>query len=178
MSRIGKLPVEIPGGVTVNISASEVTVQGPKGGLTRKLGTGVKVNQEESNLVVSLLNEEKQSLANFGTTRAHLQNMVNGVCEPWVKTLELVGVGYNASMSGKKIKLQVGFSHDVFVEVPENVNATVEKTKITLNSVCKDSVGGLAAAIRKVCPPEPYLGKGIRYSDEVVKRKAGKAGAK
>ena len=178
MSRIGKIPVEIPAGVTVSVDGYNLAVKGPKGSLEHKLGSGVKVEVGEKEAVVELVKNDPQGRANYGTTRAIVANMVHGVTTGWTKELELQGVGYTASLSGNKLKLVVGYSHDVFIEIPKIVQCKVQKTNITLESIDKQVVGNLAASIRKVKPPEPYLGKGIRYVGEQVRRKAGKAGKK
>ncbi len=178
MSRIGKLPVEIPAGVTVNIGASEIAVQGPKGKLNYVWGTGVSVKQEGKNVIIGVLAADRQAKANYGTTRAQILNMVKGVTKGWQKALELNGVGFTAKLNGKTLVLACGYSHEVKVEIPAGVTAKVEKTRIDLDGANREEIGTLAATIREVCPPEPYLGKGIKYSDEVIRRKAGKTGKK
>lgn len=176
MSRIGKLPVEVPQGVKATISGDTVLVEGPKGKLSYDVKSGVKVELVESQVVVKLEGSDSQARANYGTTRAIINNMVQGVSKGWQKVLELHGVGYTAKQQGNDIVLSVGFSHDVTMEIPQGVSAKIAKTSIELESTDRELVGTFAAKIRDVQPPEPYLGKGIRYAGEKVRRKAGKAG--
>jgi len=178
MSRVGKQPIKIPDGVKVAIMQGQVEVAGPRDKLVHTLGSGVSVANEDGHIVVNMVGRDKQAKANFGTTRALLNNMVEGVTKGWKRSLELSGVGFNAKMSGQTLTLVVGFSHDVNMEIPKEVNCVVTKTTIQLESSDKELVGSIAAKIRGVKPPEPYLGKGIKYSDEVVRRKAGKTGKK
>ena len=179
MSRIGKQPIKIPEKVKISVSGGVVTVEGPKGSLKYTLGRGVSVAVENGTLSVSCANiKDTQSKADFGTARAKINNMVKGVTEGWKRSLELTGVGYTAALSGQILVLTVGFSHDVKLPIPAVVKCAVEKTKISLESPDRDTLGVFAAKIRKVQPPEPYLGKGIRYSDEVVRRKQGKTAKK
>lgn len=174
MSRVGKQPVEIPSGVTAKVADGVVSVQGSKGQLEHKVPAGVSVVQEEGSLSVVLEGSDRQARSNYGTTRSYLANMVKGVTEGWTKAVELHGVGYTAKLSGQVLTLTVGFSHDVNIDVPDIVNCKVQKTTIDFESCDKHAVGQLAAKVRAVCPPEPYLGKGIRYVGEHVRRKAGK----
>ena len=174
MSRVGKQPVVLPDGVKASIVDGVVSIEGPKGKLEYKPVDKINVVLEDSKLIVSATSEDKETQAHFGTTRAHLNNMAKGVTEGWKRSLELNGVGFTASLSGDKLKLSVGYSHDVFVKIPEGVNCKVQKTNIDLESKDKQLLGNLAASIRRTCPPEPYLGKGIKYSDEQIRRKAGK----
>jgi large subunit ribosomal protein L6 len=176
MSRIGKLPVEVPQGVKATISGDTVLVEGPKGKLSYDVKSGVKVEVVESQVVVKLEGSDSQARANYGTTRAIINNMVQGVSKGWQKVLELHGVGYTAKQQGNDIVLSVGFSHDVTMTIPQGVSAKIAKTSIELESTDRELVGTFAAKIRDVQPPEPYLGKGIRYAGEKVRRKAGKAG--
>ncbi len=176
MSRIGKLPVEVPQGVKATVSGDTVLVEGPKGKLSYDVKSGVKVELAESQVVVKLEGSDSQARANYGTTRAIINNMVQGVSKGWQKVLELHGVGYTAKQQGNDIVLSVGFSHDVIMTIPQGVSAKVAKTSIELESTNRELVGTFAAKIRDVQPPEPYLGKGIRYAGEKVRRKAGKAG--
>lgn len=176
MSRIGKLPVEVPQGVKATVSGDTVLVEGPKGKLSYDVKSGVKVELTDSQVVVKLEGSDSQARANYGTTRAIINNMVHGVSKGWQKVLELHGVGYTAKQQGNDIVLSVGFSHDVTMTIPQGVSAKVAKTSIELESTDRELVGTFAAKIRDVQPPEPYLGKGIRYAGEKVRRKAGKAG--
>ncbi|MCB9029827.1 MAG: 50S ribosomal protein L6 [Deltaproteobacteria bacterium] len=176
MSRIGRQPIDLPQGVQASISPVAVSIQGPKGKLEMKLGQGVVVKNEDSKIVVSTDTNSKQAKANWGTTRNTIANMVHGVSEGWKRDLELHGVGYNASLNGNVLNLNVGLSHEVKMEIPAAITAKVQKTTIELESADKQLLGNFAAKIRKVRPPEPYLGKGIRLAGEQVRRKAGKAG--
>lgn len=183
MSRIGKKPIDLPDKVTASISGSSVTIEGPKGSLECGVSNNVQVKQEEKQLIFELTkscNPNNPNIkAEYGTSRALVSNAVAGVTEGWKRSLELHGVGYNAKLAGKELELSVGYSHKVKFTVPNEVNCQIEKnTIILLESINKQILGNFAAKIRKSCPPEPYLGKGIRYSDEKVRRKAGKAGGK
>lgn len=179
MSRIGKMPVTLPAGVKALISEGTVNVEGPKGKLDFKPGSGVSVAIANGVLTVTCLEENnKQAAANYGTARAIINNMVLGVSTGWKRALELNGVGFVAKVAADKLTLTVGYSHDVILPIPSVVKAVVEKNKIELESCDRAILGNFAATIRKVNPPEPYLGKGIKYSDEVVRRKAGKTGKK
>ncbi len=177
MSRIGKQPIEIPSGVEVSVAASTVTVKGPKGSLERKLTDRVGVKVEDGTVLVERFDDERASRSQHGLFRALIANMVVGVSEGYKKELSIQGVGYRAAMKGSSLELQVGFSHSVLLDTPEGVAIEVpEPTKIMVSGIDKELVGQTAANIRKVKPPEPYKGKGIRYVDEYVRRKAGKAG--
>ena len=177
MSRIGKKPVAIPAGVTVEIDGHTVTVKGPKGALTRELNTNILVEVNESEVVFTRPNESKTNRSLHGTTRSIVNNMVIGVSEGFKKELELIGVGYRAQKQGEKLVLSVGLSHPVEFESSEGVSFEVPaNTKIIVEGFNKEKVGELAANIRSVRPPEPYKGKGIRYTDEIVRRKEGKTG--
>lgn len=178
MSRVGKKPVAIPGGVQVTVAENKVSVKGPKGSLETGIGGGVSVIQEGNTLIVNKTGEDKQSAANYGTTRAHIQNMVAGVTTGWKRALELSGVGFTARLDGEVLTLAVGYSHEVKLLIPAGLKCNVNRTTIELEGCSRELVGQVAARIRKVCPPEPYLGKGIKYSDEKVRRKAGKTGKK
>ena len=178
MSRIGKKPIEVPADVTVTIADGNfVTVKGPKGELTNTFNTDIKIEQEANVITLIRPSESKEHRSIHGTTRSLIDNMVTGVSKGFEKTLELVGVGYRASLQGTKLVLNVGYSHPVEftpeagieVEVPAN-------TKIIVRGINKERVGALASNIRKVRPPEPYKGKGIRYEGEIVRRKEGKTG--
>lgn len=180
MSRVGRKPIIIPNGVEVQIDGRIVQVKGPKGPLTCETSPLVQValKEEDGNkiIAVSVTDEfEKQQRAQWGTTRALIQNMITGVTEGFEKQLEVNGVGFRANMQGKNLVLTVGFSHPVPVEIPENVQASVDGNMITLKSIDKQLVGETAAYIRSIKKPEPYKGKGIKYKEEVIRRKAGKA---
>jgi large subunit ribosomal protein L6 len=179
MSRVGKKPIEIPAGVTVVIQGSSVTVKGPKGELSRQFSPKIKIEQQGAELLISRPNDEKESRALHGTTRAILSNMVTGVTKGFEKTLDLVGVGYRAQKQGNKLVLNVGYSHPVEIEPEKGIDIEVPvNTKIIVKGTDKERVGAIAANIRDVRPPEPYKGKGIRYEKEVVRRKEGKTGKK
>ena len=175
MSRIGKQLINIPAGVTVINNNNIVTVTGPKGELKLNLPIKINVEIKDNQIMVTRVSEDKKTKANHGTTRAHLNNMIKGVVELWKKELEIKGTGYKASLMGNKIKLNVGFIHPVDVEAPTGVFFEVpEDTKIIITGINKTHVGQVASNIRKIRPPEPYKGKGIRYANEFIKLKAGK----
>jgi large subunit ribosomal protein L6 len=177
MSRIGLLPIKVPAGVEVTLSEGEVHVKGPKGQLTQSIPTQMTVELKDGQVLVSRPNDEKDSRALHGLTRTLINNMVEGVTTGYRKTLEITGVGYRAARVGPAISLTVGFSHPVMYAPPPGISFEVETpTRFHVVGYDKQLVGEMAAQIRKVRPPEPYLGKGIRYSDERVRRKAGKAG--
>lgn len=177
MSRIGKLPIVISETVTITLKEGGVEVAGPKGKLLISLSPQVEVTLSEDKKTLTVLAKNSDDKAIWGTTRALLANAVCGVSTEWQKTLEMVGVGYKAIVKGTILELAAGFSHLVKFEIPEGVTITVaDNTKITVSGVSKQLVGLTAAKIRKVRKPEPYKGKGIKYSDEVIRRKAGKAG--
>lgn len=177
MSRIGEAPINIPSSVNISIEGQEVVVKGPLGELSFQFPGVVKVEMEDQQLVVKLKKGESGAKAMHGLTRSLIANMVVGVDQGWQKKLELVGVGFRAQLAGDKLTLNVGYSHPVDVTAPAGITFKVEdNTKITVSGIDKQSVGQVAATIRKVRPPEPYKGKGIRYSGEYVRRKAGKAG--
>ena len=179
MSRIGRKAITLPAGVTAQISTAEVVVNGPKGQLKVEVFPGVIVAQEETSLNVSRKNDERQTRAYHGLVRSMLQNSVLGVSEGYKKTLKLIGTGYRVSMKGAGISLALGFSHPVDVVAPQGIKITVEgNDTIHIEGIDKQAVGQIAANIRKIRPPEPYKGKGVRYVDEVVRRKAGKAASK
>ena len=175
MSRIGKQPIKLPEGVTLEVSGQTVKVSGPKGTLERELARGLKVKIDKDLVIVSPKKTDRKHKALHGTFRALIANMVKGVSEGWSKELELVGIGYKVETSGKDIILNVGFSHPVKIEAQEGIIFETEKTQITIKGIDKELVGKVAAEIRRVRPPEPYKGKGIRYKDEIVRRKPGKA---
>ena len=177
MSRVGKKPIEIPAGVTVNLNGNVVTVKGPKGELTRTFNPDMEIKVEENIINVSRPSESKEHRALHGTTRALLSNMVEGVSKGFEKALELIGVGYRAQKQGNKLVLNVGYSHPVEITPEAGLEVEVPaNTKIIVKGTSKERVGALAANIRDVRRPEPYKGKGIRYEGEFVRRKEGKTG--
>ncbi len=177
MSRIGRQPVRIPDGVNVNCRSGEVSVKGPKGQLAQRLPAAVAVSVEDGEVRLTRADDKKATRALHGLARALVNNMVTGVSRGFAKELEILGVGYRAEVKGGKLVLAVGFSHPVEVEVPQEIVVSVEQnTRIRVEGIDKQRVGQFAADVRKVRPPEPYKGKGIRYVDEHVRRKVGKAG--
>ena len=177
MSRIGKAPVEVPGGVNVEISGRSVKVTGPRGELTVPVGRGVEVRKENGSIVLERASDTPDHKAMHGLTRSLIQNAVTGVTEGFSKTLQIAGVGYRAALQGRDVNLQVGYSHPVLISPREGVEFEVPNaTTIVVRGIDKQRVGQMAAELRKVRPPEPYKGKGIRYSDEQIRRKVGKAG--
>jgi large subunit ribosomal protein L6 len=180
MSRIGKLPIPIPDGVQVNIQGQQVSVKGPKGSLDLAANPAIQVQLEEHRLVCRRSSEAKSHKALHGLTRALLANMVRGVLQGFERKLELVGVGYRASMLGPgNLNLTLGYSHPIIYPVPKGVAIEVkDQTQITVSGIDKQLVGSVAAKIRSFRPPEPYKGKGVKYAEERIRRKAGKAGAK
>jgi large subunit ribosomal protein L6 len=175
MSRIGKQPVNIPEGVQVSIKDNVIEVSGPKGKLTENLVPNVNVEIKDKEVLVSVKNEtNKEERSRWGLQRSLINNMVVGVTEGFTKQLEVNGVGYKVVLQGKKIVLNVGYSHSVNYDLPEVVDAKIEKNVITLTSHNKQVVGQVAAEIRSVKKPEPYKGKGIKYMEEVIRRKEGK----
>lgn len=175
MSKIGKQPVKLPEGVTIKITDNIVSIIGPKGTLERKLPHGFEVEEKDGFLTVKPVNNTYSLSPNYGTTRALLANAVLGVSTGWKKVLELVGAGYRAEVSGKTLILTVGFSHPVKIEAPEGISFKVEKMTIIIEGADREVVGQVAAVVRGARPPEPYKGKGIKYQDEIIRRKAGKA---
>lgn len=175
MSRIGRMPITIPTGVSVTIDSDLVNITGQKGSLIVKVPFKINVEVKENIVYVSRLSEDKKVKACHGATRAHINNAILGVQTPWKKEMEIKGTGYKASVNGNKLKLLVGFIHPVEIVAPEGIFFEVpEETKIIITGVNKTIVGQVASNIRKVRPPEPYKGKGIRYVDEFIKLKAGK----
>jgi large subunit ribosomal protein L6 len=175
MSRVGKAPIQIPSGVNVTIGDGVVKVKGPKGELTSPILKGTEPKLDGSTLTVSQVEETNEAHAMFGTMRALLANMVTGVTEGFHKNLDIIGVGYTAELKGKALQLKLGFSHPVLFEPPQGIEIEVpEPTRIVVKGIDKQLVGQTAADIRAFRPPEPYKGKGIRYHDEYVRRKAGK----
>ena len=179
MSRIGRMPIAVPAGVTVDIAENNhVTVKGPKGTLERSLPTEMEIKLEGSEVIVTRPNDLKKMKSLHGLTRTLIHNMVIGVMEGYEKVLEVNGVGYRASKSGKTLTLNLGFSHPVEMIDPEGLESTVDGNKIIIKGIDKEKVGQYAAEIRDKKRPEPYKGKGIKYADEVIRRKVGKTGKK
>jgi large subunit ribosomal protein L6 len=178
MSRIGRKAIAIPQGVTVQRAGGEVQVRGPKGQLTGKLPPTVEMEVAEGEVKFARKDERKAARAHHGLARAMVANMVRGVTEGFSRELAIEGVGYRAEASGKKLTLSLGFSHPVVIEVPEGLSVAVEGTnRIKIAGIDREQVGQFAAELRSIRPPEPYKGKGVRYADERVRRKVGKAGA-
>ena len=178
MSRVGKQPVELPDGVSVSINNNELTVKGPKGELHREFDPAMTIAQEDGQLVVTRPTDQRHHRALHGLTRALIQNMVIGVTEGYEKRLRIIGTGYRAEKIGDNVRLSLGFSHDIEVVPPPSIKFTVEDRGqlLIIESTNKELLGMIAADIRKLRPPEPYKGKGVRYEGEYVKQKAGKAG--
>jgi large subunit ribosomal protein L6 len=177
MSRIGKMPIPLPAGVTVAIDGQNVAVKGPKGELALTVSEPIKITLEDNSVIVSRPDDEAKSKSLHGLTRTLIANQVHGVSTGFTKTLEIVGTGYRAASKGSNLELALGFSHPVVVEPPQGITLTVEgNTKIIVSGVDKQAVGEVAANIRKIRKPEPYKGKGVRYEGEKVRRKAGKSG--
>jgi len=180
MSRIGKAPITVPGGVDVTISGADVTVKGPKGSLSRTLPGAISVRQDDGQLVVERPNDERDNRALHGLSRTLVNNMVVGVTEGFSKELEIIGVGYRAEAQGpEKLRLALGFSHPVLLDAPSGITFEVpSQTRVIVRGIDKELVGQVAADIRAIRKPEPYKGKGVRYLGEKVRRKAGKTGKK
>ena len=179
MSRIGKVPIPIPDKVNVTIKGQAVTVKGPKGELSRELTPEVAIEQADNVVTVTRRNESRVARQRHGLSRTLVANMVEGVSKGFEKKLQIQGVGYRAQVQGRNLILNVGYSNPVTIEPPEGIQVAVESnTNVTVSGINKEVVGNTAARIRAVRPPEPYKGKGIRYADEFVRRKVGKAGKK
>ncbi len=179
MSRIGKRPIPIPDKVTVTLDGNAVKVKGPKGELSRTLTPQVSVEQDNGVVTVNRINESRIARQQHGLSRTLVANMVEGVSQGFEKKLEIQGVGYRASVSGKNLTLNVGYSNPVTIEPPDGISVAVEgNTNVIVSGIDKEVVGTIAAKIRAVRPPEPYKGKGIRYAGELVRRKVGKTGKK
>ena len=177
MSRVGMVPVEIPSGVDLTVDGSTVRVKGPKGELSRTFHERVKIEVEDNRAVVTRVDESRMSRSLHGLSRTLLANMVTGVVNGYQKELTVVGVGYRAQLRGSGLVMQLGFSHPVEIDAPEGIIfESPQPTRIVIKGIDKQQVGQVAAEIRRIRPPEPYKGKGIRYNDEKVRRKAGKAG--
>lgn len=175
MSRIGKLPIKIPEGVKIEIEGDKIKALGPRGSLEKKLPSGIVMEKSDDELRLTSQMEGKKAMSIYGTTRSLIANMVRGVADGWSKTLEMVGTGYRAETVGETLSLSVGYSQPVKVIAPPGITFTVVKTDITVGGVDREIVGLIAAKIRKIRIPEPYKGKGIKYKDEIIRRKAGKA---
>ena len=177
MSRIGRLPIAVPSSVDVTIDGTQVTVKGPKGTLSRRLHPDITVSREETSLVVTRPTEQKTHKQLHGLTRTLVNNMVVGVTDGYRKGLEITGVGYRATLNGRKLTLNLGYSHPIEIEPPEGISFEVENpTRLAVVGIDKELVGQMAARIRSTRKPEPYKGKGVRYAGEQIRRKAGKAG--
>lgn len=175
MSRIGKKPIEVPKGVTISRNGNVLKVKGPKGELQQKLVSNISVEVKENEVIVTRPDDSKQNKSLHGLTRALIQNMVTGVTASYSKTLDIVGVGYRAELKGKNLLLNIGYSHPVYIIPPDEVTIEVpNQTQIVISGSDKQLVGQLAAKIRSIRKPEPYKGKGIKYSNEIIQRKAGK----
>ena len=179
MSKVGKLPVAIPAGVIVNVADNVMTVKGPKGELKQAFSSNIKIDVQSNEVVLSTLNETKQAGADHGLYRSLLSNMVKGVSVGFTKTLVITGVGYRAEVKGKELVMNLGYSSDYIVIIPEGITVTTTPDgKVTIAGIDKQLVGEFSSQIRKLRKPEPYKGKGIRYDNEVIRRKVGKTGVK
>lgn len=178
MSRIGKRPIEIPSGVEVKLGAETIEVKGPKGTLQTPADSNVRYEVEGSQVVITRSDDSRVAASRHGLRRTLLANCIEGVTKGFEKGLEVIGVGYKVSVQGPKVVLNVGYSHPVEFDLPKGIEAKVEGSKLTIMGIDKQLVGEVAAQIRRVRPPEPYKGKGIKYIDETIRRKAGKSGAK
>jgi large subunit ribosomal protein L6 len=179
MSRIGKIPVKVPSGVTVSFADEVMTVEGPRGKLTQKYHSLIKFENKGAEIIVTRENEEKQTKAYHGLYRNLLNNMVTGVSAGFSRSLVVNGVGYRAEVQGKLLVMSLGYSSDIYMGIPDDITVTADANgKVTVNGIDKQKVGELASQIRKLRLPEPYKGKGIRYEDEQIRRKVGKSGVK
>ncbi len=176
MSRVGKLPIAIPAGVTITVDPDFITVTGSKGSLKQFTMPGVNVSVEDNQIIVTRENDEPKNRAKHGLMRALLANLVTGVTTGFSKKLEINGVGFRVALAGNTLKMNLGFSHEVTYDLPQGVTATVEGLNITISGIDKQQVGQVAAEIRALKKPEPYKGKGIKYADERIVRKSGKSG--
>ncbi|MEV8249309.1 50S ribosomal protein L6 [Microbacterium sp. NPDC076768] len=177
MSRIGRLPIDVPADVTISVNGREVAVKGPKGELTLTVANPIEVAVEENQILVSRPDDERESRSLHGLTRTLINNNIIGVTQGYTKGLEVVGTGYRVQQKGSSVEFALGFSHPVLIDPPAGITLTVEgTTKLTVSGIDKQAVGEAAANIRKIRKPEPYKGKGVRYAGEVVRRKAGKSG--
>tara|TARA_A100001011_G_C14301543_1_gene840987 strand:+ start:785 stop:1327 length:543 start_codon:yes stop_codon:yes gene_type:complete len=174
LSRVGNSPISVPKEVSINIQGENISVSGPKGNLDFTFNSNIIVENNDNKIIVSRKFDSAQNRALHGTTRQMINNLVQGVNQGFSKKLELIGVGYQASMEGKRLKLQLGYSHDIFFDTPDEITITVEKNILKVEGINKQLVGAVAAKIRSFRKPEPYKGKGVRYIDEYVKIKQGK----
>jgi large subunit ribosomal protein L6 len=177
MSRIGRKPLPMPKGVTLTQKAGGVAVKGPKGELSKHVPEGITIKIEGDKILVLRADDERQSRSKHGLMRAHLANMVKGVTDGWVRELEINGVGYRAEVAGDTLTMALGYSHPVVFKLPKGITGKVEKNRIALSGADRDLLGQTAAKVRELRPPEPYKGKGVKYVEEHIKRKVGKAGA-
>jgi large subunit ribosomal protein L6 len=177
MSRIGRKILPMPKGVTLSQKPGSVSVKGPKGELTKAVPAGITIKTEADKIQVSRADDSHENRSLHGLVRAHLANMVKGVTDGWTRELEINGVGYRAEVTGDAMTMALGYSHPIVFKLPKGVSAKVEKNRIMLTSADRDLVGQTAAKVRELRPPEPYKGKGVKYMEEVIKRKVGKAGA-
>lgn len=177
MSRIGRLPIDIPAGVDITVDGDQITVKGPKGELTQRVAEPIQVQVEDGQVQVTRPDDERESRSLHGLTRTLIHNDIVGVTEGYTKGLEVVGTGYRVQAKGNSLEFALGFSHPVVVEAPEGISFAVEgNNKVTVSGISKQAVGEVAANLRKLRKPEPYKGKGVRYAGEHIRRKAGKAG--
>ena len=176
MSRIGRAPIAIPAGVEVVVDGSTVTVKGAKGTLSRTMNSNITITKDGDTIVVTRPNDQKENRSLHGLTRTLIANMIEGVSNGYKKELEINGIGYRAEVKGTALVMKIGFSHDVIMDAPEGVSVEVNGNKVTVSGADKQKVGQFAAEIREKRPPEPYKGKGIKYVDEYIRRKEGKAG--
>ena len=176
MSRIGRAPIAIPAGVEVVVDGSTVTVKGAKGTLSRTMNSNITITKDGDTITVTRPNDQKENRSLHGLTRTLIANMIEGVSNGFKKELEINGIGYRAEVKGNALWMKIGFSHDVIMEAPEGVTVEVNGNKVTVSGADKQKVGQFAAEIREKRPPEPYKGKGIKYVDEYIRRKEGKAG--
>ena len=177
MSRIGRKILPLPKGVTLSQKTGSVSVKGPKGELTKTVPAGITIKTESDKIQVLRADDSRENRSKHGLVRAHLANMVKGVTDGWTRELEINGVGYRAEVTGDAMTMALGYSHPIVFKLPKGVSAKVEKNRIMLSSADRDLVGQTAAKVRELRPPEPYKGKGVKYMEEVIKRKVGKAGA-
>jgi len=177
MSRIGRKPLVLPKGVTLSQKPGSVGLKGPKGELSRAMPGGVSLKIEGTKVVVERADDSRENRSKHGLIRAHLANMLKGVTDGWTRELEINGVGYRAEVTGDALTMALGYSHPVIFKLPKGISAKVEKNRVILSGADRDMLGQTAAKVRELRPPEPYKGKGVKYVEEVIKRKVGKAGA-
>lgn len=176
MSRIGKLPIDLPSGVSITTDANQISVNGPKGSLSQFTMPGIKVSSHDNRVTVERENDERPSRAKHGLMRTLISNMITGVTQGFERKLEINGVGYRVAQAGSDLKFNLGFSHDVMYKVPNGITVSLEQNVITISGIDKQQVGQVAAEIRALKKPEPYKGKGIKYVEERIIRKSGKSG--